>query len=98
MNDERMKNMYGEDIHVSMLKDMNTKVVSLNEFIKITSKLKRNCRILDNFEAIINKYKQGDQILWYRSSEEDWQRLQGSEGYALIRNEYFIADVVTRMN
>jgi len=46
-------------------------------------------------KALIAEYREGDLVYWYRTPEITWQRLAGAEGYALVRDDLVIANLVT---
>ena len=54
--------------------------------------------INDDWEALKAQYLDGDQIYKFSSSEESWDKLAGRAGYALVRNNQIIAEIITLMN
>jgi hypothetical protein len=51
-----------------------------------------------NFIDFISKYKDGDEIYFWRSNKHSWREQRGREGYVLIRDKKDVAEVVTRLN
>ena len=45
-----------------------------------------------------DKYQESDEIYFYVSDKTSWERLSGSQGYVLIRNDQVIAMIVTMTN
>lgn len=44
------------------------------------------------------KYREGDEIYFYKSDERSWNCLCGEEGYVLIRKNKIVDRILTRMN
>jgi hypothetical protein len=47
---------------------------------------------------LLNKMEPGDELWEYDSPKEDWDRLMGSSGIALLRNGVIIVTLVLKMN
>ena len=50
------------------------------------------------WQALLAEMRPGDELWEYDSPKEDWDRLMGSAGVALVRGGVVIATVVCRMN
>jgi hypothetical protein len=51
-----------------------------------------------DWRALLAEMQPGDELWEYDSPQEDWVRLMGSSGIALIRRGMVIATLVCRMN
>jgi hypothetical protein len=54
--------------------------------------------INDDWETLKVQYQEGDGIYKFSSDQESWDRLAGRAGYALIRDNQIIAEIITLMN
>ena len=45
-----------------------------------------------------NAAKENDELWYYSSSKESWERLAGRAGYVLIRGDIIVASIQTTMN
>lgn len=52
----------------------------------------------EHWEPMMAKYKEGDQIWFYRFPDRFWENLMGSQGYALIRDGKCISEFRTKWN
>jgi hypothetical protein len=50
------------------------------------------------WEALKGQMQPGDELWSFTSPKEDWSRLMGRAGIALVRDGVMIASIITRMN
>jgi hypothetical protein len=98
---ERLKNYFGEYIPASDLDGDVKKELTVNYLEKkhlSSISENSNSKFNELVRALLSKYKEGDIIVWHRSRRKDWHNGCGSEGYALIRDGYFVESVPIRLN
>ena len=98
---ERLKNYFGEYIPASDLDGDVRKEVTVEYLEKkyfISTSENYNLEFSELVRALLSKYKEGDTIVWHRSRRKDWHNGCGSEGYALIRDGYFVESIPIRLN
>ena len=99
---ERLKNYWGEDISVSELDGEEIKEISTDylrkKYLLNTSKMKLSPKFINEIQLLISKHKEGDTLLWHTSPQEAWSEGVGNEGYALIRDGYFLHSISIIMN
>jgi hypothetical protein len=86
-----MLDVAGQPVPASVFDGDVCRVVGLDECRRLVA----DGRLPSDFLA---GYRDGDTILWHTSPEADWEAYMGSEGYALIRNQYLVKSFVTKMN
>lgn len=52
----------------------------------------------NEWEPFISRIATGDELWFFRLPDEYWEKLQGHQGYAIIRNGKSIAKVLTKWN
>jgi hypothetical protein len=52
----------------------------------------------DEWMDFIRKYKDGDEIYFWKSSEQSWRDLRGREGYVIIRDNQLLDIIWTGLN
>ncbi|PMN66214.1 hypothetical protein [Enterovibrio norvegicus] len=99
---ERLKNYWGEDISVSELDGQEIKEISTDylreKYLMNTSKMKLSPKFINEIQLLISKHKEGDTLLWHKSPQKAWNEGVANEGYALIRDGYFVHSISIRMN
>jgi hypothetical protein len=98
---ERLKNYFGEYIPVSELDGDVKKELTLDYLEKKHFSANSgdcNSEFSELVRAMLSKYKEGDTIVWHRSRRKDWHNGCGSEGYALIRDGYFVESIPIKLN
>ncbi|MFL7027551.1 hypothetical protein BCS58_25385 [Enterovibrio norvegicus] len=55
--------------------------------------MKLSPKFINEIQLLISKHKEGDTLLWHTSPQEAWSEGVGNEGYALIRDGYFLHSI-----
>lgn len=100
---EWMMDSAGELIPLSRFPKTDTITKLRPEEIQaLEQKYQHDPKTCEKFRAdwaeFISKYREGDEFIHHTSSQADWRAMMGTEGYAIFREGFAVAFIMTRMN